>query len=70
MRAGTVQSMIRIGSLLISLLHRNEYITIISIMVCMTVWDFVIGVLFGIIMSCVFLRVLGLRRQVTYSFFA
>ncbi|KAF7416286.1 hypothetical protein PC9H_002551 [Pleurotus ostreatus] len=33
---------------------RNEYITIISIMVCMTVWDFVIGVLFGIIMSCFF----------------
>ena len=29
-----------------------EYITIASIMVCMTVWDFVIGVLFGIIMSC------------------
>jgi hypothetical protein len=29
-----------------------EYITIASIMVCMTVWDFVIGVLFGIIVSC------------------
>ena len=33
-------------------LFRTEYITIISIMVCMTVWDFVIGVLFGIIVSC------------------
>ena len=31
---------------------RNEYITILSIMVVMTVWDFVIGVLFGIIASC------------------
>lgn len=31
---------------------RMEYITIVSIMVCMTVWDFVIGVLFGIIVSC------------------
>ena len=26
--------------------------TIISIMVCMTIWDFVMGVLFGIIVSC------------------
>ena len=34
------------------LLFSLEYITIASIMVCMTVWDFVIGVLFGIIMSC------------------
>lgn len=33
-------------------LSRTEYITIISIMVCMTVWDFVVGVLFGIIVSC------------------
>ncbi|KAJ3491948.1 hypothetical protein NLJ89_g11288 [Agrocybe chaxingu] len=32
----------------------SEYVTIISIMVCMTVWDFVIGVLFGIIVSCFF----------------
>lgn len=31
---------------------RSEYITIVSIMVCMTVWDFVIGVLFGIVVSC------------------
>jgi hypothetical protein len=33
-------------------LARMEYITIISIMVTMTVWDFVIGVLFGIVVSC------------------
>jgi len=31
---------------------RSEYITIVSIMVCMTVWDFVAGVLFGIVVSC------------------
>ena len=30
----------------------TEYITIASIMIVMTVWDFVIGVLFGIIASC------------------
>ena len=35
-------------------LPRMEYITIISIMVTMTVWDFVIGVLFGIVVSCEF----------------
>ena len=35
---------------------RTEYITIASIMVAMTVWDFVIGVLFGIIVSCEHLR--------------
>ncbi len=27
----------------------SEYLTIISIMVCMTLWDFVTGVLFGIV---------------------
>lgn len=31
---------------------RSEYVTIASIMICMTIWDFVIGVLFGIVMSC------------------
>ena len=33
-------------------LDRSEYITIVSIMVAMTAWDFVIGVLFGIIVCC------------------
>ena len=33
---------------------RTEYITIASIMVVMTVWDFVTGVLFGIIASCTY----------------
>ncbi|PPQ66690.1 hypothetical protein CVT26_009550 [Gymnopilus dilepis] len=32
----------------------SEYITIVSIMIFMTVWDFVIGVLFGIIVCCFF----------------
>ena len=31
---------------------KPEYITIVSIMVAMTAWDFVIGVLFGIVVSC------------------
>lgn len=31
---------------------KPEYITIASIMVAMTVWDFVVGVLFGIVVSC------------------
>ena len=30
----------------------SEYVTIASIMICMTVWDFVTGVLFGIVVSC------------------
>lgn len=30
----------------------SEYLTIISIMVCMSLWDFVIGVLFGIVVCC------------------
>ena len=34
-----------------------EYITIASIMVCMTVWDFVIGVIFGIVVSCEYMVV-------------
>lgn len=31
---------------------KSEYLTIASIVVVMTVWDFVIGVLFGIVVSC------------------
>lgn len=42
---------------------RTEYITIISIMVCMTVWDFVVGVLFGIIVSCFFFVVQNSQRR-------
>ena len=32
--------------------NKVEYLTIVSIMITMTVWDFVFGVLFGIIASC------------------
>ncbi|PCH34769.1 hypothetical protein WOLCODRAFT_78960 [Wolfiporia cocos MD-104 SS10] len=42
---------------------RTEYITIASIMICMTVWDFVIGVLFGIIVSCFFFVVQSSQRR-------
>lgn len=31
---------------------KSEYATIVSIVIAMTVWDFVIGVLFGIVISC------------------
>ncbi|KAJ3529960.1 hypothetical protein NM688_g7780 [Phlebia brevispora] len=41
----------------------SEYVTIASIMVCMTVWDFVIGVLFGIVMSCIFFVVQSSQRR-------
>ncbi|TFY58018.1 hypothetical protein EVG20_g8313 [Dentipellis fragilis] len=43
--------------------NRSEYITIISIMIVMTVWDFVIGVLFGIIVSSLFFVVQSSQRQ-------
>lgn len=35
--------------------NKLEYLTIVSIMITMTVWDFVFGVLFGIIASCEFM---------------
>lgn len=31
---------------------RSEYITIVAIMICMSLWDFVVGVLFGIVLAC------------------
>ncbi|KAL0573865.1 hypothetical protein V5O48_008082 [Marasmius crinis-equi] len=42
---------------------RMEFITIVSIMVAMTVWDFVIGVLFGIVVSCFFFVVQNSQRR-------
>ncbi|KAH8827152.1 sulfate transporter family-domain-containing protein [Flagelloscypha sp. PMI_526] len=47
---------------------RIEYLTIISIMVCMTAWDFVIGVLFGIVMSCFFFVVQNSQRRSIRAF--
>ncbi|KAI0314568.1 sulfate transporter family-domain-containing protein [Amylostereum chailletii] len=42
---------------------RSEYITIVSIMIAMTAWDFVIGVLFGLIVSCFFFVIQNSRRR-------
>ncbi|KAI4525505.1 hypothetical protein K525DRAFT_261215 [Schizophyllum commune Loenen D] len=42
---------------------RTEYITIVSIMICMTLWDFVVGVLFGIVVSCFFFVVQNSQRR-------
>ena len=44
---------------------RPEYVTIASIMVAMTVWDFVVGVLFGIVVSCEHLHGNFLRIMLT-----
>ncbi|KAG8696459.1 hypothetical protein FRC09_008504 [Ceratobasidium sp. 395] len=41
----------------------SEYITIIAIMLCMSLYDFVIGVLFGIILACFFFVVQNSKRQ-------
>ncbi|KAH9989296.1 sulfate transporter family-domain-containing protein [Russula vinacea] len=42
---------------------KPEYITIASIMVAMTTWDFVVGVLFGIVISCLFFVVQNSQRR-------
>ncbi|KAJ3968036.1 sulfate transporter family-domain-containing protein [Lentinula raphanica] len=42
---------------------RTEYLTILSIIIAMTVWDFVIGVLFGIVVSCFFFVVQNSQRR-------
>ncbi|KAG8710398.1 hypothetical protein FRC08_017217, partial [Ceratobasidium sp. 394] len=41
----------------------SEYITIIAIMLCMSLYDFVIGVLFGIVLACFFFVVQNSKRQ-------
>ncbi|KAL1405410.1 hypothetical protein Q8F55_009041 [Vanrija albida] len=43
--------------------NRMEYITIWVIMIGMTVFDFVIGLLIGIILACVFFVVMSSRRR-------
>ncbi|KLO11977.1 sulfate anion transporter [Schizopora paradoxa] len=47
----------------------SEYLTIISIMVCMTLWDFVIGVLFGIVVCCFFFVIQNSRRRSVRAMF-
>lgn len=52
--------------------HRSEYITIASIIVVMTVWDFVVGVLFGIVVSCkkfIYTYLLHLLTHYSIGFF-
>ncbi|KAL5522025.1 hypothetical protein ACEPAF_1881 [Sanghuangporus sanghuang] len=49
--------------------NRSEYLTIISIMVCMTLWDFVVGVLFGIVVCCFFFVVQNSRRRSVRAMF-
>ena len=41
----------------------SEYITIIAIMLCMSLYDFVIGVLFGIVLACFFFVVQNSKRR-------
>lgn len=49
--------------------NRSEYITICAIAIGMTVWDFVIGLLFGVILACVFFVVQSSRRQAIRTVF-
>lgn len=50
--------------------NRSEYLTIVSIMVCMSLWDFVIGVLFGIVVCCFFFVVQNSRRRSVRAMFS
>ncbi|ORX36862.1 sulfate transporter family-domain-containing protein [Kockovaella imperatae] len=50
--------------------NRSEYITIWAIAIGMTVWDFVIGLLFGIILACVFFVVQNSRRRAIRAVFS
>jgi SulP family sulfate permease len=49
--------------------NRSEYITIWAIAIGMTVWDFVIGLLFGIILACIFFVVQSSRRRAIRTVF-
>ncbi|KAG8875939.1 hypothetical protein FRB97_004616 [Tulasnella sp. 331] len=42
---------------------RSEYVTILAIMVCMSLWDFVTGVLFGIVLACFFFVIQSSRER-------
>jgi SulP family sulfate permease len=50
--------------------NKLEYITIWAIAIGMTVWDFVIGLLFGIILACVFFVVQNSRRRAIRAVFS
>ncbi|KAL4787227.1 sulfate transporter family-domain-containing protein [Aspergillus varians] len=51
-------------------LHRNEYLTVVIIVATMGIWDFVIGILVGIILACMSFVVQTSRKsaiRATYS---
>ncbi|OCF36928.1 vacuolar protein [Kwoniella heveanensis BCC8398] len=50
--------------------NRSEYITIWAIAIGMTVFDFVIGLLFGIILACIFFVVQNSRRRAIRTVFS
>lgn len=50
--------------------NRLEYITICAIAIGMTIWDFVVGLLFGIILACVFFVVQNSRRRAIRAVFS
>ena len=49
--------------------NRSEYITIWAIAIGMTVWDFVWGLLFGIVLACIFFVVQNSRRRAIRAVF-
>ncbi|EIW70854.1 hypothetical protein TREMEDRAFT_71395 [Tremella mesenterica DSM 1558] len=49
--------------------NKMEYITIWAIAIGMTVWDFVIGLLFGIVLACIFFVVQSSRRRAIRAVF-
>lgn len=49
--------------------NRTEYITIWAIAIGMTVWDFVVGLLFGIVLACIFFVVQNSRRKAIRAIF-
>ncbi|WVQ99241.1 hypothetical protein IAU59_006373 [Kwoniella sp. CBS 9459] len=50
--------------------NRSEYITIWAIAIGMTIFDFVIGLLFGIILACIFFVVQNSRRRAIRTVFS
>ncbi len=49
--------------------NRWEYFTIIIIIIVMTLWDFVVGILAGIILACLFFVVQNSRRKTVRAIF-
>lgn len=49
--------------------NRWEYFTIVIIIIVMTLWDFVVGILAGIILACLFFVVQNSRRKTVRAIF-